>query len=216
MINPFEKELKHFQSIQYNFEQIKKASYVPMICNNNIYNITDVKLVSKKVKADFVFYSENDPKIFISHKDGKNVKHFQQLSGTSNYNENKQVMDFLNKVKKDYPNGVPKGYGTISSNILHDNGLKLKAIFGNDHLNNYGYDNVNLFVQGDISFVKIKNGYSLQSSSYFIPNENHVNQELPFDVSIMVMYRKDRNNHGLNNTRTMISPINSRKIKVYL
>lgn len=221
--NPLNKETKQINSIQNQIDYLKCGqNHINVQFNGCDYKISSVEKIKGNKKADFVLLNEkNNPVIFISHKDGKTVKHFQQLSGVSSPNiiNHTFVNSFVDYLKDNYPNGIPKGYGTIASkeipqNKSYNRELLHKCVFGDDHKNEYGIDNVNALIQGNIKFTIKNNGYDITSDSHFIINHNDSSQKLPFETRIMAMYRSDRNNQGLPKTRIMIAPTDSRKIKL--
>lgn len=222
MPNPLHKEQKQITQIRSQLNKLKYSdNCIPLKFNGNYYNISAIEKVKGNKKADFALIDDkNNPAIFISHKDGKTVKHFQQLSGISCIEiiNHPVVESFVNYLKKNYSNGIPKGYGTIASKEINQDDIEnrnllQKCVFGCDHKSDYGIDNVHALIQGNISFTYNGNAYDISSDSHIIINYNDINQKLPFETRIMAMYRSDRNNQGLPKTRIMIAPTDSRKIK---
>lgn len=216
MKDPLKKENKHLQNLK---SQI--SSNFTLNFNQTFYNISSIEKVKGNVKADFALYDKDVPVIFISHKDGKTMKQFQQFSGISDVASHPFVYKFIEDLRYNFPNGVPKGFGTVSSKkidqeISENRKLLHKCIFGIDHGNPYNENNVHVVIQGNMNLVNINNVYSLVSDSFVLLNNNNNEQRLPFETKIMAMYRKDRNNQNLKQTRIMVCPENSRKIKVEL
>lgn len=220
------KEKGQLDSLNDQISKIKgDRSSIKVMVGDRVVNVSSAKNVKGTPKADFALHDENGNAVhYISHKDGSTVKHFQQLGGISHHSFSKHpfVSDFVNKVKKRFVGGVPKGHGTVGSKVLDQNNeeerqVGLRATFGHDHGKEYGINNVHSLMQGNLKLEKHKHPvhgdiHRLVASGKEIHNENSSKQTLPFNSRIYAMHRGDRNDQGLQKTRIYIAPEGSRKV----
>jgi hypothetical protein len=147
--------------------------------------------------------------LFISHKDGKSAKDYQQYGGTScqsgqNICNDTEVKRFVSKLKKLYPDGMtPKS--SVYMKIKNPD-LKKFAIFGTNANEAFGINNVNAVYQGDLKLVKIgKNEFEIQSKHHIFPDEL---PEGDYEPVLYARYSGSRGgNHGIKDLRSMIAPI---------
>jgi len=192
--------------------------YVVIKVGDNIYNVKEIKRLTDKSKADFCFIDINDKEVgFVSHKDGNSPKSFQQWSGTSHrfqpeIFDHKETQDFIKTLKDKFISGLPSA-STIARRI-NDERLKKIAVFGNDFGKEFGNDNVEAIMQGELKLGKYQDYYILFASHYTIKNGNL--PEYGYDPVFMAVHKKDRSDHWIKNCRLTINPIGSRKIKLFI
>lgn len=188
------------------------------IKNDLIPDVVGLQKTPGTPKSDFHFIdSSGKPVIWISHKDGRSAKDFQQWGGISerkepNINRHRETQKFIDDLKNAYPNGVgaessqPK---SLYRKIIDDK-LKMMSIYGNEYFTaRYGPQNVTILLQGPPGLKKLSLGrYRL------VANHVHVNGEsmdrTEFEPVFMAIHKGDRNDAGLKATRVVISPIAGR------
>jgi len=215
------KQDEQISKIVLSINQIKhetNKNYVPLKIINTIYNINEIKTLGDKSKADFCFIDLNGNEVgFVSHKDGSSPKDFQQWSGTSKRFQEEifnhyETQSFISDLKNIFNNGCPKA-STVARKIS-DNKLKMIAVFGNDYGQEFGKNNVEAVMQGELALKPSGEAFILSGSHYTIPNG-----ELPlygYDPVFMAVHKKDRADHWIQNCRITINPIGSRKIKQFI
>lgn len=198
-------------------EQTKK-DYVTIKIVNNIYNVTSIKVLGDKSKADFCFMDLENKRVgFVSHKYGTSPKDFQQWSGTSKRFQHQiaihpETISFISDLKELFKDGCPRA-STVARKIT-DSELKKVAVFGNEFGLNFSKDNVEAVMQGELALEPSGEAFVLSGSHYTIPNG-----ELPlygYDPVFMAVHKKDRADHWIQNCRVTINPIGSRKIKQFI
>ena len=167
-------------------------------------DIVNATTVSGTPKADFTFNNENGPVVFISHKDGKGPKDFQQYSGFQGLSNYPEVKSFVEDVIK-ATGGELKSGDSFRRKIKDDN-IKLKAVYGLDQkVGNYGTNNCQVILQGPIELKPD------QSGETYLVEANHkvINPNIPsddYEPYMYVTFRSDRNNEGVKNARFGIYP----------
>jgi len=168
--------------------------------NGDIYKgIISATTVNGTPKADFTFNDKNGPVIFISHKDGKGPKDFQQYSGFQGLSDHPEVKSFVEAVRS--ATGGELKPGDSFRRKIEDNAIKLKAVYGLDQkVGNYGINNCQVILQGPIN-LKLD-----ESDNTYLVEANHkvVNPDLPtgdYEPYMYVTFRSDRNNEGVKDAR---------------
>lgn len=226
------KETLALNNVNSKLEQIKKATgQVRLLLSDKFYQKTSATavIVDKfdKVdgtpKADFkIVDDKHEPFIFISHKDGKSAKDFQQYGGISNSDirNHREVQDFLNKIKTiatDFAE-LPVG-GREFAVVIKDPKLAGMSIFGADAGTNFGLNNVHIVMQGDIILDPIKTEvgdgcYTLNASGHVLLNPALTGNKLamsdndPYWPVLYVRYTEGQGGgYGFKNARFMIWPL---------
>jgi len=176
-------------------------------------------------KADFKIVDEDsEPFIFISHKDGKTAKDFQQYGGISDSKifNHPEVVAFVEKMKSiniDFSE-LPVG-GREFAVIIKDPKLAAMSIFGADLGGSFGLNNVHLIMQGDILLdpIKTEHGegcYTLSASGHYLLNPGLTGNKLGMSEgdsywpALYVSYRKGQGGtYGFKNARFGIWPSGS-------
>jgi len=182
------KETIALQNIQSQFSKLKGPNEsVNLVVRGEMYNSTGLKEVemegADKVdgvpKADFVLEIKGDPAIYISHKDGKSAKDFQQYGGISNCADHPFVRDFLDTIRdkfgKDAKNWPENEFAIVIPPEYID--LGIRSIFGNlatTSNREWSIDNVQVVMQGAIEFQPagepFENGYVINPTGHAMYN----------------------------------------------
>lgn len=192
--------------------------YVPIKITDKIYNVTAIKYLNNKSKADFCLLDRDKNEVgFISHKYGNSPKDFQQWSGTSKrfqqeIFEHYETQNFIADLKNKFNNLLPPA-STIARKI-DDQRLKNIAVFGNDFGNEYGHNNVEAVMQGELVLKRDWDCFVLSGSHYTIKNGEE--PLYGYEPVFMAVHKKDRSDHWVKNCRLTINPIGSRKIKLFI
>lgn len=168
--------------------------------NGEVYKgIIGATTVSGTPKADFTFNNETGPVVFISHKDGKGPKDFQQYSGFQGLSDYPEIKSFIEDVK--IKTGGEFKPGDSFRRKIQDKNIKLKAVYGlNQSVGNYEKNNCQVILQGpiDLKLNTEDNVYLVES------NHKVINPNIPegdYEPYMYVTFRSDRNNEGVKNAR---------------
>lgn len=202
-------------------EEIKSKTNKNYVCigiGQSMYDVIGISLSTIGSKSDFNFIDQFGKSVgFISHKYGQSPKDFQQWSGTSfrfqkDIFNNIETKNFIKELKNLYPNEFPSA-NTIARKI-QDESLKNIAMFGNDFGGEFGNNNVEAIMQGNLSLKNSGNYYSLLSSHYTILNGQQ--PSFGYEPVFMAIHKKDRADHKIINCRVTINPIGNRKITKFI
>lgn len=182
-------------------------------------DVIDVVTTKGTTKSDFHIINSNEtPIIWISHKDGRTPKDFQQWGGISDRKEpvifkHIETQKFISDIKKDYPNGLPPA--TSLYRKIKDNTLKMLSVYGNKYNTNIlGEQNVSILLQGPIGLMKYGDYYKL-TANHIHTNGDSVDND-GFEPVFMAIYKGDRSDAGIKGTRVVIMPILGRKAKEFI
>ena len=204
-------------------EQMNKAkkenqtSTVKIKIGAKTYNAYDAESTPGTPKSDFHLIDTDGKEIaWISHKDGKTEKDFQQWGGMSERSEptiysHKESQKFINDLKKIFPSGLPRA--TTIARKIKDSKLKKMSVYGNEYGNSLSRQNVTVTLQGAIELVKSGSAYKL--TAY----HTHLNGEDlhgGYDPVFMAIYKGDRSDFGVVGTRVVIAPAGCRKVTDYI
>jgi hypothetical protein len=214
------KEDRELMSLRNRLEEIKKetkSATVPIKIGNNTYHAEGTESTPGTPKSDFHLLDRDGKEIvWISHKDGRNPKDFQQWGGISQRKEPKifnhpETQKFINDLKEMYPDGLPRA--TSLYRKIKDKKLKMLSVYGNEYGGRLSRQNCTILIQGPVNLVK-KNKVCV-----FESNHIHVNGESVdsggFEPVFMAIYKGDRSDAGVKGTRIVIMPIEGRKAKQF-
>ena len=187
--------------------------------SDEIYNINYAASTVGTPKSDFHLIDiDGKETVWISHKDGKTPKDFQQWGGLSEkkepvINKHKESQAFINDIKtKEYPNNdFPRA--TTLAREIEDHKLKNMSIYGNDFGKQFGRQNVTLLLQGNIKLVQSVEHFVLES---FHTHLNGEKMSPEFEPVFLAIYKGDRSDFGIKGVRVVIAPRGSRKITRYI
>ena len=177
------------------------------------FNVADAITTPGTPKSDFHLVDDNGTEVvWISHKDGRTARDFQQWGGISKTREptifsHPETQSFINDLKKTYPDGLPRR--TTLYRKIKDDKLKNFSVYGNQYGNEEGRQNVSILIQGPVKLQKSGNVYK------FVSNHVHYNGEKmtgDFEPVLTAIYKGDRNDAGVKGTRIVIMPIAGRKM----
>lgn len=201
---------------QINAVKLKEArSEITVRVGNRDYKCADVVSTTSKPdpKSDFQLIDVNGKEtVWISHKDGKTPKDFQQWGGMSKVFEpimhnHEESRMFIEDLSRTFPNGLESTW-TIARKII-DKALQMRAVYGNQFGGPLGRQNVTLVLQGPVILKKSGSKYIIEAY------HTHVNGETighMFAPTFMASYRLGRNDSKIKNSRIGISPIGGRPI----
>jgi hypothetical protein len=195
----------------------EKASTINIKIGTKIYKVFDAASTPGTPKSDFHLIDIDGKEIvWISHKDGKTEKDFQQWGGMSQRSEpdiysHKESQKFINDMKDLYPDGLPNAT-TVARKII-DPKLRNMSAYGNQFGKVFGRQNVTLMLQGAITLAK-------QGSAYTIKGyHTHLNGEAltqGYEPVFMAIYKGDRSDFDIKGTRVVIAPAGCRKVSYYI
>lgn len=172
---------------------------------NTYGGIVDVVSTPGHPKSDIHFKNvDGEEVVFISHKAGQKSDDFQQYSGIAKFSDHPEVITFMEDVK-DYYNGIVIPNKAVKQRAIQDEELMLKSVYGH-HFGNgeFGIDNVNLLIQGDVRLQQMGNGQYAIAGSVIFENGDIPNQG--YEPSLIITYRAARYNKYFANGRLGIWP----------
>lgn len=180
-------------------------------------------------KADFILFSQDANKIYVSHKDGTLPADFQQWSGITlksgeEIYTHPEITDFIETLKKT-PTAVEKRGDeyfmkpkiTVGRKIK-DNQLKLFAIFGSEYSDSGegSLENVDIVAQGLFKLDKVSDGTYELSATHLLSRKGFKGNFGKGYEPILVARKGDRNTSGIQNCRAVIYPEKGRTIQLMI
>ena len=214
------KEDRALASLRDQINSAKKvmaAATIKVKIKDRTYDVFDVVSTPGTPKSDFHLIDINGKEIaWISHKDGKTAKDFQQWGGMSERNEPKihshlEVKSFIEYLKKIYPSGLPNA--TTLAREIKDRKLKMMSVYGNEFGGAYSRQNVTLMLQGDIKLTRQGSYYTITA---YHTHFNGEEMKGDYEPVFMAIYKGDRSDFGVRGTRIVISPRSSRKVSAFI
>jgi len=213
--NTTAKEDAALEQLRSHIISIKKQTglnEIPIHMNGKIFNVSDAESTPGTPKSDFHLLDKNNKEVvWISHKDGRTEKDFQQWGGISEkeekVNHHKETQQFILECQSIFGDKIPNA--TTMSKKIKNKVLKCMAIYGVDYGSAFGRQNVNVCYQGSLSVVKFGSYYFIVTSAH-----EHWNGEVPsggYDPVFMITYKGDRSQFGISGARLTISPSGCRK-----
>jgi hypothetical protein len=193
------------------------AGSVSTSAEPHVVEVEHVDKISGTPRADFQFVdSQNTPFLYVSHKDGKDPKGFQQYSGMvkdKNIAEHPEVVSFVEKIKT-FMNGVytdqfAAGYAVP----IKDPRLAALAMFGNEFGNEFGINNCHFLMQGQLILnpsSTVEGAFDINSSGHFVPSPQLTKVDLSSESMgeywphLYVRRSKNDAQFGLKGARFMI------------
>lgn len=215
--------VKEDQALHHLREQMNRikignnSKTVPIMIGDTIYHAHDAESTSGTPKSDFHLVDENGTELaWISHKDGRKVTDHQQWGGISRRKEpvlhsHDESQAFINYVISEFPCGIPNA--TTIARKITDVQLQKMSVYGNRFGNEYGRQNVNIVLQGDIVLSSKDDYYEMTASHVHINGQDIAEDYTP---TFMAIYKGDRNDFGIKGTRVVIAPLKSRKINSFV
>jgi hypothetical protein len=220
------KETMALNAIKSNLDKLKGPNETVRIAiHGEIFsstpNVQEVVLegvdkVEGTPKADFMFMIEGNPPIYISHKDGKTAKDFQQYGGLDNLRDHPFAKEFIERIRKLTSGELKNGQEFAVKIPVDQIDLGIRAMFGTDATSNnknWSADNIQLIMQGDITFTPSKveqfeNAYEITPSGHAMYNPVLTGGKLkmtdsdPYWPAIYVSFRNGQGgSFGFKNAR---------------
>jgi len=203
---------------QINEAKIKDGSAtIPVRVGNKTYDVFDAISTPGTPKSDFHLVDISGKEIvWISHKDGRTERDFQQWGGMSQRSEpaiyaHKESQKFLEDLKNLYPKGLPRA--TTIARKIKDIKLKMMAVYGNEYGGKNSRQNTTLMLQGEVKLSKKANSY--QITAYHTHDNGDV-MSGGYEPVFMAIYKGDRSDFNIAGTRVVISPAGCRKVTEYI
>jgi len=210
------KEDAALESLKKQIALAKKkesSAVIPIRIGNKTYKVTIAESTPGTPKSDFHLLDiDGKEVVWISHKDGRTPRDFQQWGGISQQKEpsvfsHPETQKFIRDLKIIHPRGLPPA--TTLYRKIKDEKLKMLSVYGNKFGGSLGQQNVSILLQGPITLEKSGAFYRLGA------NHVHFNSESVdaggFEPVLMAIYKGDRSDAGVPGTRIVISPIEGRK-----
>jgi hypothetical protein len=220
------KEIWHHKVLQKRLSQATVYGIRPITLHiktsaGKIYtynNVTTTKLIGSQTKADFEFFDKSGNSLFtVSHKDGNSPREFLQWSGTKQFKDHPEILQF----GKDIKNYLLQTYGLSSEDEfpnrlsigrkIEDENLKKEAIFGNGE--------VDFFIQGLCEFTLVDKFEFLLTSKNPILHKTEETRFLPAGYEpVLLAKRSDhqRCSYYIKRCRGMIYPNGGRLFHVFI
>lgn len=199
-----DRQIESFQ--QYELDK-------PIKIASTYYSVQSLEKTPGTPKSDLHFLSNEKEVVWISHKDGKHPRDFQQFGGLTEAPiiSEWETRKFIEDIRQYQPNGLQRAT-TIARKISNDH-LKMKSVYGVDYGKQLGRQNVTLVVQGNLELVSNGGFYSINSNSIHVNGEPMLNR---YEPVLMCTYRTDRNQFNVANARFSISPIGGKRISMFV
>jgi hypothetical protein len=213
------KEDRELQSLINQIETIKSqiaSATVPIKIGNKIHQVYTAASTPGTPKSDFHLLDLDGKEIvWISHKDGRTQKDFQQWGGISQRAEPKifahpEVKTFLSDLKKLWENGIPRATSVYRK--IKDEKLKMMSVYGNEYKSpgtNLGRQNVSIMLQGPVKLKKTTNHWVFKSNHVHLNGESMAG---PYEPVLTAIYKGDRSDGGIKGARIVIMPIEGRRM----
>jgi hypothetical protein len=205
-----EKEAVQLDRLGDLIKELGGGDPIDIKVGNKIFkNCIDVKNTHGTPKSDFeIVDTMNKSIIFISHKDGDSPKKINQWSGITDYINYPEVSKFVSDVRKKVGSKMPRA--TSLSRPIKDMVLKSKACFGKDFGSpNFGINNVNCIIQGEVSLTPKQNFYELGGFKMWLNGDTPSGEYTP--VLAAIYKGKGRRDQNIEGARFSIYAIGGRK-----
>ena len=153
-------------------------------------------------KADFSLDAGGEELIFISHKDGKGPKDFQQYGGFKGINQYTEVKSFVEDVRKLTGGQLKRGQSFRRK--ISDEEIKLKSVYGLNFGNEPGLNNCQVLLQGPLTLDRLEDNTYLLGATHKIITPTLPSGE--YEPYLYVTFRSDRNNEGIKDARFGVYP----------
>jgi len=214
------KEDRALESLREQINEAKKkekSATIKIQIGSKVYNVEGIESTPGTPKSDFHLLDVNgNENIWISHKDGKTEKDFQQWGGMSERSEpiiyrHPDVQKFINDLLELYPDGLPRA--TTLARKIKDTTLKMMSVYGNNFGKSFGRQNVTITLQGDIKLVKSGSYYKIDA---YHTHPNGDDMKGGYEPVFMAIFKGDRSDFGIKGTRVVIAPLGCRKITGFI
>ena len=211
------KEDAELQSLQNKIEELKvklSSATVPIRVGNKTYSVAGAASTPGTPKSDFhLVDTDGNEIVWISHKDGRTPKDFQQWGGMTEtiIKNHIEIQSFATDVYEKFKGKIPRAT-TVARKIKSEK-LKNYSVYGVDYGKPLGRQNVSILIQGPVDLIKKGSVYHFTSNHIHFNGEKITNG---FEPVLMAIYKGDRSNFGVLGARFAIQPIASRKITEFI
>jgi len=153
-------------------------------------------------KADFSLDAGEKELIFISHKDGKGPKDFQQYGGLKGLSQYPEVAAFVRDVRELTGGQLQRGQ-SFRRKITNEE-IKHKAVYGLNFGSNPGINNCQILLQGPLKLDRLEDGTYLLGATHKLITPNLPTEG--YEPYLYVTFRSDRSNGGVKDARFGIYP----------
>ena len=153
-------------------------------------------------KADFSLDAGEKELIFISHKDGKGPKDFQQYGGLKGLSQYPEVAAFVRDVRELTGGQLQRGQ-SFRRKITNEE-IKHKAVYGLNFGPNPGINNCQILLQGPLKLDRLEDGTYLLGATHKLITPNLPTEG--YEPYLYVTFRSDRSNGGVKDARFGIYP----------
>ena len=211
------KEDIELASLQKQIDDLKKelASHsVPIKVGRTVYQAARAESTYGTPKSDFhLLDNDGNEIVWISHKDGRLPKDFQQWGGMTEkgIESDSEVQDFVRAVHERFGSEIPRA--TTVARKIRRAALKNKSVYGIKYGSSLGQQNVSILIQGPVKLKKNGRNYEFTSNHIHFNGDRITNG---FEPVLMAMYKGDRNQFGVKGARFAIQPLERRKITEFI
>jgi len=153
-------------------------------------------------KADFSLDAGKEELIFISHKDGKGPKDFQQYGGLKGLLQYQEVAAFVRDVRELTGGQLQRGQ-SFRRKITNEE-IKHKAVYGLNFGSKPGINNCQVLLQGPLKLDLLEDGTYLLDATHKLITPNLPTEG--YEPYLYVTFRSDRSNGGVKDARFGIYP----------
>jgi len=193
-------------------------SITVMSGTQRITGVVSAETTKGTPKSDFHLVDAQGRAIcWISHKDGADAKAFGQWGGITDsagtsISKHPEVLKFVEDMKMLYGQQMPRA--TTVGREITDDTLKHRAVYGPNFGNLKGQDNVNILLQGEVTLRK--NGQNFVLGSVGPSHTNGDNLIGAYEPVLMIIYKGDRAQFGIQGARFSIYPRGGRRISQFV
>lgn len=214
------KEDMALASLREQINEAKKregSATIKVKINNATYTVSDAVSTPGTPKSDFHLVDIDGKEVaWISHKDGRTAKDFQQWGGMSQRSEPKifshrEVQKFIADLKQMYPDGLPRA--TTLARKITDKNLKMMSVYGNEYGRKFSRQNTTLMLQGSVNLSKSGSAYKITAYHTHVNGDDMTGD---YEPVFMAIYKGDRSDFGVAGTRIVIAPVGCRKITDFI
>lgn len=194
--------------LSLNRQLRKIGDVVPIKIGGKTFKVTRAKNTKNTPKSDFeLLDNRGNAVIWISHKNGSGPRDFNQWGGVTRPEiaDHKEVKKFISDMQRKYGKKIPNK--TNARRKIKDRKLKMMSVFGVDFGNELGPNNISAMIQGEIKLVKKGSHYEFEANTIF-QNGDKIGGD--YEPVLMIMYRGDRDNGGIQGARLAIYPLYGR------
>lgn len=214
------KEDMALSSLREQISAAKKkegSATIDVKIDNVTYKIADAVSTPGTPKSDFHLVDIDGKEVaWISHKDGRTARDFQQWGGMSMRSEpkifaHKEVQKFIADLKQIYPKGLPRA--TTLARKISDKTLKMMSVYGNEYGRKFSRQNTTLMLQGSVNLSKTGSVYKITAYHTHVNGDDMTGD---YEPVFMAIYKGDRSDFGVIGTRIVIAPVGCRKITSFI